>query len=179
MAGAIIHIIEFALNISAMVLLIVFAVMKENPKQIVSSALYGAFHIFFTIFSLLYTTVLLYNSKNIINLFEIGSKYLVFAGIAIPINLVVGGSLGWIFLGIFILLKSFGNNNKYDLRRVNKNTYFFINLALLIAFAVMLSLSWSQFNIGLLMWLGLAFLAAPIGLVFHRLTFHYLSPGNK
>jgi hypothetical protein len=145
--------------------------MKENPKQIVSSALYGAFHIFFTIFSLLYTTVLLYNSKNIINLFEIGSKYLVFAGIAIPINLVVGGSLGWIFLGIFILLKSFGNNNKY--------TYFFINLALLIAFAVMLSLSWSQFNIGLLMWLGLAFLAAPIGLVFHRLTFHYLSPGNK
>jgi hemolysin III len=177
MAGAIIHIIGFALNITAMVLLIVFAAMKGHTKQIVSFALYGAFYNFYYIFSVLYHSFTGYNSKKVFKIFEQGSKYLVFAGMAIPITLVVvGGNLGWIFFGILIFLNLLGIIN-VALYKISKNTNaFFINFALIVAVVVMLVLSWSQFGFGLLLWLGIAILCALLGLAFHQLksiTFHH------
>lgn len=177
LAAAIIHIIGFALNITAMVLLIVFAAMKGNTTQIVSFAMYGAFHNFYYIFSVLYHSFTGYNSKKVFKIFEQGSKYLVFAGMAIPITLVViGGNLGWIFFGILIFLNLLGIIN-VALHKINKHTNaFFINFALLIAVVVMLVLSWSQFSFGLLLWLGIAILSALLGLIFHQLksiTFHH------
>lgn len=100
-ANAITHGIGVLLSIAALVLLIVFAVMKGTAWHVVSFTIYGS------------TMVLLYCASTLVHSFPEGKAkkvfeaidhsciYIFIAGTYTPISFhIIGGALGWVLFGI-------------------------------------------------------------------------------
>ncbi len=100
-ANAVTHGIGALLAISALVLLVVFSSFHGNPWYIVSLTIYGVSLV------ILYTMSTLYHSfrpgitKNIFEIFDHSSIYILIAGTYTPFELtILRGPLGWTFFGI-------------------------------------------------------------------------------
>ncbi len=100
-ANAVTHGIGAALSIAAVVILIVFAVLKGTPWHVVSFTIYGVSML------LLYTSSTLVHgfrdgkAKDLFEIFDHSAIYLFIAGTYTPLMLiVVKGALGWSIFGI-------------------------------------------------------------------------------
>ncbi|CAJ1315611.1 Hemolysin-3 like protein [Paenibacillus nuruki] len=100
-ANAVTHGIGAALSIAALVILIVFAVLKGTPWHVVSFTIYGVSML------LLYTSSTLVHgfrdgkAKDLFEIFDHSAIYLFIAGTYTPLMLiVVKGALGWSIFGI-------------------------------------------------------------------------------
>lgn len=100
-ANAVTHGIGAALSIAALVILIVFAVLKGSPWHVVSFTIYGVSML------LLYTSSTLVHgfrdgkAKDLFEIFDHSAIYLFIAGTYTPLMLiVVKGVLGWSIFGI-------------------------------------------------------------------------------
>lgn len=100
-ANAVTHGIGAALSIAALVILIVFAVLKGTPWHVVSFTIYGVSML------LLYTSSTLVHgfrdgkAKDLFEIFDHSAIYLFIAGTYTPLMLiVVKGVLGWSIFGI-------------------------------------------------------------------------------
>ena len=158
MISAVIHMVGFGLNFSALALLIVFSALDGNPTKIVSLALYGSFCSIYLIFSVLYHALAQPAAKKLFRIFEISGKYLLIAGVSIPLTLVaLGGNPGWLFFGLFMatcllgIILAIANCEKLKIVIVITNI---LIVLILIAFIIF---TYNILAAGLKLWLGIAF----------------------
>lgn len=100
-ANAVIHGIGFLLSIAALVLLIVFSAIYGDAWYVVSFTIYGSTLVLLYISSTLYHSLPKGTAKNVFEIFDHSSIYLLIAGTYTPIILTcLRGALGWTIFGI-------------------------------------------------------------------------------
>ena len=165
LASSIVHMIGFGLNLTAMVLLVVFSALKGNSTQIVSFTLFGAFLNIYYIFSVLFHSFQGSITKRVFRILELCGTYLLMAGVAIPLSLVViGGQIGWIFFGIFVGLSILGIVNIATNQPGTSTRATILHIFLLITGVVFVILTYSDFPAGLKIWMGISMLSLSLGL---------------
>ena len=125
-ANAITHGIGTALAIAALVLLIVFSVMKGTVWHVVSYSIFGATLIILYLESTLYHSLTNIKVKRLFRKFDHMSIFLLIAGSYTPFCLtLLRGTLGWIIFGVVwgstivgIVLKAFLTGKKDTLSTV-------------------------------------------------------------
>ena len=138
-ANAITHGIGAALAIAALVLLIVFAVMKGTVWHVVSFSVFGATLVILYLESTLYHSITNKRAKRLFRKFDHMSIFLLISGTYTPYCLtVLRGWLGWTIFGIVwgstvlgIVLKSFYTGKKDTL-----STILYIVMGWLIVIAI-------------------------------------------
>jgi hemolysin III len=150
-ANAVTHGIGAALAIAALVLLIVFSVMKGTVWHVVSFSIFGATLVILYLESTLYHSLTNKKVKRLFRKFDHMSIYLLIAGSYTPFCLtILRGALGWIMFGIVwgstvvgIILKAFLTGKKDKL-----STILYIVMGWLIVIAIKsmyLSMTFSGF----------------------------------
>jgi hemolysin III len=125
-ANAITHGIGAALAIAALVLLIVFSVMKGTVWHVVSFSIFGATLVILYLESTLYHSLTNKKVKRLFRKFDHMSIFLLIAGSYTPFCLtILRGTLGWIMFGIVwgstvvgIVLKAFLTGKKDKLSTI-------------------------------------------------------------
>jgi hemolysin III len=125
-ANAITHGIGAALAIAALVLLIVFSVMKGTVWHVVSFSVFGATLVILYLESTLYHSLTNKKVKRLFRKFDHMSIFLLIAGSYTPFCLtILRGSLGWIMFGVVwgstivgIVLKAFLTGKKDKLSTI-------------------------------------------------------------
>lgn len=177
LASAIIHMVGFGMNFSILALLIVFSALDGNSIKIVSFALYGSFCNIYFIFSVLYHALANPIAKKVFRIFEVASKYLLVAGVSIPLSLIVlGGNLGWIFFYLFTGLCLIGII-LVTLNKSSRRIYLLIvNILLALVVLVYVVLSYNVINPGLKLWFSIASLLLVMGVALKEMkgiSFHH------
>jgi hemolysin III len=99
--NAILHGIGAGLAIAALVVLVVFASIRGNVWHIVSFSVYGATLVILYMSSTLYHSFRQGKAKDVFEIFDHSSIYLLIAGSYTPLALVaLRGPLGWTIFGI-------------------------------------------------------------------------------
>jgi len=169
MAGSIIHMIGFGLNLTTVALLIVFSALKGTTTQIVSFALYGAFLNIYLIFSVLFNSLTAIDAKKVFKILERCSGYLLLIGIFIPVTLIVMGNKGWIYLSIFMLLNIAGMINTAIYGKLKETINAGIHVLTFIFIVLFFVFNYKLFDMMFLLWLGIAFVLFLVGLIFEDL----------
>ncbi len=101
LANAITHGLGFLLSIPALVVLIVSAVQKGSPLQIVSFTIFGVSMLLLYLFSTMLHSFKPSKAKNVFAILDHSAIYLLIAGTYTPLVLVaLNGALGWTLFGI-------------------------------------------------------------------------------
>jgi len=100
-ANSITHGIGFLLSIPALVMLIIYAAETDNPWRIVSFTIFGTTMIILYLCSTLLHSISHEKIKNLFEILDHSSIYLLIAGTYTPFVLVaIRGPLGWTLFGI-------------------------------------------------------------------------------
>jgi hemolysin III len=165
LASSIVHMVGFGLNLTAMVLLVVFSALQGDSTRIVSFTLFGAFLNLYYIFSVLFHSFQGSATKRVFRILELSGGYLLVAGVAIPLSLVViDGLIGWTFFGLFIGLCTIGIVNIATNTPGAQTRATILHIFLLITGIIFVILTYSSFSIGLKFWMGIAILAVLVAL---------------
>jgi len=99
---AVTHGIGFALSIAALVLLVVFAVMHGGGTlHVTAAAIYGTSLMVLYGSSTLYHALTHHKAKQLFQIFDHASIYVLIAGSYTPIALLaIGGTSGWVLFGL-------------------------------------------------------------------------------
>jgi len=166
LASAIVHMVGFGLNLTGMILLIVYSAIYGNSLQVTAFCLFGALHNLYYIFSVLFHSLPGENTRKVFRIFELSSSYLLMIGIVIPLTLIAqGGNIGWFFFSIFTALGILGitvvsiNPIKCDIWK------FVINSLLFILSAIFILYSYNEIPGGLKLWLAIAAVSYFSGLL--------------
>ncbi|QTA38452.1 hemolysin III family protein [Thermosipho ferrireducens] len=107
--NAITHGIGALLSLVAIVLLVVFSSIEGNVWKIVSTSIYGFSLFVLYLFSTLYHSITHKKVKNIFEIFDHASIFILIAGTYTPFTLVtLRGTIGWILFGIVWTLAILG-----------------------------------------------------------------------
>lgn len=137
-ANAITHGIGSLLSVAALVLLVVFAVMKGSAWHVVSFAIYGATMLMLYVASTLVHSFPEGKAKDVFEILDHSFIYIFIAGTYTPILLnVIQGTLGWTLFGIVwgvalvgVVFKSF-----FAKRFLFTSTLIYIAMGWIIVFA--------------------------------------------
>jgi len=138
-AHAISHSAGVLLGVLALVLLTVFSVMDRDPIKIFSSIVYGITMIVLYLSSTLYHGFQKENIKNLFEIFDHSSIYLLIAGTYTPFLLTVfPGITGWVLFGVIWGIALFGIVFKifFIKRFVVLSTMLYIAMGWFIVFAL-------------------------------------------
>lgn len=104
-ANSITHGIGALLSLAALVILIIFSVLKGTPLQTLSVTIYGISLFLLYLASTLYHSIQHKKAKQILEIIDHSSIYLLIAGTYTPFTLVtLNGKTGWsIFIAVWIL----------------------------------------------------------------------------
>lgn len=95
--SAITHGIGFGLAVAGLVVLIVKAAHTGNPLRIVSFTIYGSCLVLLYLFSTLYHSLIFTRARNLFQIFDHSSIFLLIAGSYTPYSLVaISGLWGWL-----------------------------------------------------------------------------------
>ena len=107
--SAITHGIGFGLAVTGLVILIVKAAHTGSPMRVVTFTIYGSCLVLLYLFSTLYHSLVFTRAKNIFQIFDHSSIFLLIAGSYTPYSLVaIGGAWGWTLFGLIWGLTIFG-----------------------------------------------------------------------
>lgn len=107
--SAITHGIGFGLAIAGLVILIVKAASTGSVMRIVTFTIYGSCLVLLYLFSTLYHSLIFTRAKNVFQIFDHSSIFLLIAGSYTPYSLVaIGGAWGWTLFGLIWGLTIFG-----------------------------------------------------------------------
>lgn len=107
--SAITHGIGFGLAVAGLVILIVKAAHTGSPMRVVTFTIYGSCLVLLYLFSTLYHSLVFTRAKNIFQIFDHSSIFLLIAGSYTPYSLVaIGGAWGWTLFGLIWGLTIFG-----------------------------------------------------------------------
>lgn len=99
--SAITHGIGFGLAVAGLVILIVKAASTGSALRIVTFTIYGSCLILLYLFSTLYHSLIFTKARNVFQIFDHSSIFLLIAGSYTPYSLVaIGGAWGWILFGL-------------------------------------------------------------------------------
>jgi len=138
-AHAISHGAGVLLGVLALVLLTVFSVLDRNPIKVFSSIVYGVSMIVLYLSSTLYHGVRKAKIKNLFEIFDHSSIYLLIAGTYTPFLLAVfPGLTGWVLFGVIWGIALFGIVFKifFIKRFVVLSTLLYIAMGWFIIFAI-------------------------------------------
>lgn len=107
--SAITHGIGFGLSVAGLVVLIVKAASTGNPMRIVTFSIYGSCLVLLYLFSTLYHSLIFTKARNVFQIFDHCSIFLLIAGSYTPYSLVaIGGAWGWTLFGLIWTLTVVG-----------------------------------------------------------------------
>ena len=107
--SAITHGIGFGLAVAGLVVLIVKAAHTGSPMRIVTFTIYGSCLVLLYLFSTLYHSLVFTRAKNVFQIFDHSSIFLLIAGSYTPYSLVaIVGAWGWTLFGLIWGLTIFG-----------------------------------------------------------------------
>lgn len=176
-ANAVTHGIGAALSIAALVVLIVFAVLKGTPWHVVSFTIYGVSMLLLYISSTLVHGFRDGKVKDLFEIFDHSAIYLFIAGTYTPLMLiVVKGVLGWSIFGIVWGIAILGCAFKaYFVKRfLFMSTIFYILMGWLIVIAwEPLTTNMASGGIILLAIGGLMYTLGTIFYVWRAFPFHH------
>ena len=100
-ANAITHGVGFGLSIACLVLLVVFASLRQGAWEIVSCSVYGSTLVVLYLVSTLYHSIHMPRVRRVLNIIDHAAIYLLIAGTYTPYLLVpLRGALGWSLFGV-------------------------------------------------------------------------------
>lgn len=103
--NAVTHGIGAGLSIAGLIILLIKGAKMGSAVHVVSYAIYGTTLILLFLASTLYHSLIFTKAKNVFQVFDHSSIYLLIAGSYTPYCLtVIGGTLGWVLLGLIWLL---------------------------------------------------------------------------
>lgn len=137
--SAITHGIGFGLAVAGLVILIVTAAHTGNVLRIFTFSIYGSCLVFLYLFSTLYHSLIFTKARNIFQIFDHSSIFLLIAGSYTPYSLVaIGGIRGWLIL-IFVWLITIGGIIYYIFNRgqhIILDTVMYVAMGWLIVFSL-------------------------------------------
>jgi len=171
LAGSIVHIVGFGLNLTTAALLIVFSALKGNSAtQIVSFSLFAAFMNIYLIFSVLFHSLTNIDAKKVFKILERCSGYLILVGVFIPLTLVaLEGTLGWIYLSIFIVINLVGIINTAIYGKITEMITTIVHLLIFIYIILFFSLNFPLVSTMFMVWIGIAMILFMIGLIMENM----------
>lgn len=99
--SAITHGIGFGLAVAGLVVLIVTAASSGSPMKVVTFTIYGSCLVLLYLFSTLYHSLIFTKARNVFQIFDHSSIFLLIAGSYTPYSLVaIGGAWGWTLFGL-------------------------------------------------------------------------------
>lgn len=99
--SAITHGIGFGLAVAGLVVLIVKAAHTGNAMRIVTFTIYGVCLVLLYLFSTLYHSLIFTKARNVFQIFDHSSIFILIAGSYTPYSLVaIGGAWGWTLFGL-------------------------------------------------------------------------------
>lgn len=167
-ANSITHGIGALLSLAGLVVLIVFSVLKGTPLQTISVIIYGVSLFLLYLSSTLYHSIQHKKAKQILEIMDHSSIYLLIAGTYTPFTLVtLNGKTGWsIFITVWILaiigivLKPF-----FVKKFMILSTLLYIAMGWIIVFAIKPLIA--SLPLGGIFWLVLGGLLYTIGAIFY------------
>nr|WP_255350154.1 hemolysin III family protein [Marinitoga sp. 1155] len=168
MANSITHGIGAILSIAALVLLIVFSTLKGTFLQTVSVTIYGISLFLLYLASTLYHSIQHKKTKQILEIIDHSSIYLLIAGTYTPFTLVtLNGKIGWtIFTTIWVLaLIGIGLKPFFVKKFRIISTLLYIGMGWMIIFAINPLIS--SLPLGGIIWLVIGGLLYTVGAVFY------------
>ena len=107
--SAVTHGIGFCLAIAGLVLLIIKAAATHSPLRIVTFTIYGSCLLLLYLFSTLFHSLIFTRARNVFQIFDHSSIYLLIAGSYTPYSLVaIGGMWGILLFSLVWLIAIFG-----------------------------------------------------------------------
>lgn len=107
--SAVTHGIGFCLAIAGLVLLIIKAAATHSPLRIVTFTIYGSCLLLLYLFSTLFHSLIFTRARNVFQIFDHSSIYLLIAGSYTPYSLVaIGGMWGILLFSLVWLIAVFG-----------------------------------------------------------------------
>lgn len=107
--SAITHGIGFGLAVAGLVILIVKAAHTGSPMRVVTFTIYGSCLVLLYLFSTLFHSLIFTKARNVFQIFDHSSIFLLIAGSYTPYSLVaIGGAWGWTLFGLIWSLTIFG-----------------------------------------------------------------------
>lgn len=175
--NAIIHGIGAGLSIAALVVLIVFASLYGNVWFIVSFTIYGVTLVILYMSSTLYHSFPKGKVKDIFEIFDLSSIYLLIAGTYTPFTLIsLRGRLGWTIFAIVWGISIFGIIFKvfWVKKFVILSTSLYIAMGWLIVFILKpLMISMSKISIIYLVIGGLLYTLGTFFYVYRKFKYHH------
>jgi len=176
-ANGITHGIGTALSISALTILLIFAVRQGDPWKIASFSIYGTTLILLYLSSTLYHSFVNLKIKNLFRIFDHLAIYLLIAGTYTPITLVaMRGKCGWtLFVLVWVLALSGSILTALYLDKLKVllvSSYVVMGLLLVIAIKPLIQLV----SKGMIIWLFVGGAFYLTGLVFYlwrKLPYHH------
>ena len=99
--SAITHGIGFGLAVAGLVILIVKAAHTGSPMRVVTFTIYGSCLVLLYLFSTLFHSLIFTKARNVFQIFDHSSIFLLIAGSYTPYSLVaIGGAWGWTLFGL-------------------------------------------------------------------------------
>ena len=107
--SAITHGIVFCLAIAGLILLIIKAISTHSTVRIITFSVYGICLLLLYLFSTLFHSLIFTKARNIFQIFDHSSIFLLIAGTYTPYSLVaIGGRWGWFLFSLVWLLAILG-----------------------------------------------------------------------
>ncbi len=107
--SAVTHGIGFCLAVAGLVLLIIKAAATHSPLRIVTFTIYGSCLLLLYLFSTLFHSLIFTRARNVFQIFDHSSIYLLIAGSYTPYSLVaIGGMWGILLFSLVWLIAVFG-----------------------------------------------------------------------
>lgn len=107
--SAVTHGIGFCLSVAGLVLLIIKAAATHSPLRIVTFTIYGSCLLLLYLFSTLFHSLIFTRARNVFQIFDHSSIYLLIAGSYTPYSLVaIGGMWGILLFSLVWLIAIFG-----------------------------------------------------------------------
>ncbi len=107
--SAVTHGIGFCLAVAGLVLLIIKAAATHSPLRIVTFTIYGSCLLLLYLFSTLFHSLIFTRARNVFQIFDHSSIYLLIAGSYTPYSLVaIGGMWGILLFSLVWLIAIFG-----------------------------------------------------------------------
>lgn len=107
--SAVTHGLGFVLAVIGLVLLILKAISMHSPLRLFTFTVYGICLLILYLFSTLFHSLIFTRAKNVFQIFDHSSIYLLIAGSYTPFSLVaIGGKWGWLLFTLIWAIAIFG-----------------------------------------------------------------------
>lgn len=174
-ANAITHGIGALLSISAIVLLVIFS--HKNPSKLISTTIYSSTLFILYLSSTLYHSMTNKKAKNLFEIFDHASIFLLIAGTYTPFALtVLKGKIGWLIFSIVWILAILGIIFKvfFVKKFVIFSTLLYIAMGWLVIFVLKpLSIKLNHFGMLFLFIGGIFYTAGTIFYIWRKIPYHH------